>query len=291
MTAPIEDHSDQRLAIATAEGAPARFWPMVREALAGSRRDLTAMPLGRAVLLLAVPMVLEMVMESIFAVADIFWVSRLGADAVATVGLTESMLTIVYALAMGLAIGVGGGGGAPHRREGPRRAPRAPPCRRSCSASALSVVVGVAGALRRAAPAGAHGRVARRAWRSARATRRDHARRQRHRGPAVPDQRRLPRRRRRGDRHAHALAGQRHQHRARAVLHLRARPGAAHWASPARRSPPPSAAASACCISCGAARAARAAWSFARAAPARSIRESLRDDPAHRRAAGIVADR
>ena len=67
MTAPIEDEFDQRLAIATAEGAPARFWPMVREALAGSRRDLTAMPLGRAVFVLAVPMVLEMVMESIFA--------------------------------------------------------------------------------------------------------------------------------------------------------------------------------------------------------------------------------
>src|SRR5438067_6635110 len=81
------------------------FWSGVREALRGSRRDYTEGPIGRAILVLAVPMVLEMLMESVFAVCDVFFVSRLGAEAVATVGLTESMLTIIYSLAMGLAIG------------------------------------------------------------------------------------------------------------------------------------------------------------------------------------------
>jgi len=76
-----------------------------REALRGSRIDYTTAPVGRAVIMLAVPMVMEMAMESIFAVADVFWVAHLGADAVATVGLTESMLTIIYTAAMGLSIG------------------------------------------------------------------------------------------------------------------------------------------------------------------------------------------
>src|SRR2546430_10173090 len=82
-----------------------RFWSDVREALRGSEQDYTQGPIGRAILLLSIPMVLEMAMESIFAVTDVFFVSRLGADAVATVGLTESMLTLVYALAMGLGMG------------------------------------------------------------------------------------------------------------------------------------------------------------------------------------------
>jgi len=84
---------------------PHGVWATIREAVRGTRIDYTTAPVGRAVILLAVPMVVEMSMESIFAVADVFWVARLGADAVATVGLTESMMTIIYTAAMGLSIG------------------------------------------------------------------------------------------------------------------------------------------------------------------------------------------
>src|SRR5436190_15005850 len=81
------------------------FWNAIRESLRGTHRDYTVEPVGRSIILLAIPMVLEMCMESIFAVADIKWVSYLGADAMATVGLTESLLTLIYALAIGLSIG------------------------------------------------------------------------------------------------------------------------------------------------------------------------------------------
>jgi putative MATE family efflux protein len=77
----------------------------VRDAVTGVHHDYTDGDVSRALWLLAIPMVLETLMESLFAVCDVFFVSRLGADAVATVGLTESMLTILYALAMGLSIG------------------------------------------------------------------------------------------------------------------------------------------------------------------------------------------
>lgn len=87
------------------ETARRGFWSTCREALSGTKQDLTSIPVGRAVLLLSVPMVLEMSMESLFAIVDIFFVSRLGSDAVATVGLTESMFSFVYAIAMGLSAG------------------------------------------------------------------------------------------------------------------------------------------------------------------------------------------
>ncbi len=85
--------------------ARAGVWATLREAVRGARLDYTTAPVGRAVLMLAVPMIMEMAMESIFAVADVFWVSHLGADAVATVGLTEALLTIIYTAAIGLSIG------------------------------------------------------------------------------------------------------------------------------------------------------------------------------------------
>ncbi len=84
---------------------PTGLWSTLREAVRGSRIDYTTAPVGRAVIMLAIPMVLEMAMESIFAIVDVFWVAHLGADAVATVGLTESLLTLIYTAAMGLSIG------------------------------------------------------------------------------------------------------------------------------------------------------------------------------------------
>ena len=85
---------------------PHGFWQTVFEAIRGTHHDYTSGPIGRAIILLAVPMVLEMLMESLFAVADIFWAGHLGSAAVATINLTESMLTVVYTGAMGLSIGV-----------------------------------------------------------------------------------------------------------------------------------------------------------------------------------------
>jgi putative MATE family efflux protein len=79
----------------------------VREAVRGAhpKYDYTEGSIGRAILLLSVPMVLEMLMESLFVVCDVYFVGRLGKEAVATVGLTESMMVMVYTLAIGLSIG------------------------------------------------------------------------------------------------------------------------------------------------------------------------------------------
>jgi len=81
------------------------FWAVVREAIRGSRRDFTTSPIGISLFILAVPMITEMFAESLFAIVDIFFVAHLGASAIAVVGLTESMMALVYAVAFGVAIG------------------------------------------------------------------------------------------------------------------------------------------------------------------------------------------
>src|SRR5213593_3767431 len=81
-------------------------WSVVREALRGAHHhDYTEGPIDKAILLLAIPMVMEVFMESVFALVDVFFVSKLGADAVAAVAMTESIMSILYALLMGLSMG------------------------------------------------------------------------------------------------------------------------------------------------------------------------------------------
>ncbi len=79
-------------------------WRTIVEAIKGTHQDFTKTSISRAVFLLAIPMVLEMLMESLFALVDVFWVTRLGANAIATVGLTESMLTLVFSVALGVSL-------------------------------------------------------------------------------------------------------------------------------------------------------------------------------------------
>jgi putative MATE family efflux protein len=91
--------SEERIAMSFKE-----IVALLREAVLGSRQDFTEGSIGRAIVLLSVPMILEMVMESLFGIVNVFYVARLGADAIATVGLTESMLTIVFGIAIGLSM-------------------------------------------------------------------------------------------------------------------------------------------------------------------------------------------
>lgn len=100
------DPVPQRPADDDARSGPASLWTELRQAIRGSDADYTRIPLRRAVFLLAVPMVLELVLESTFAVVDIYFVAKLGPSAVATVGLTESFLFLLYSVAMGLSMGV-----------------------------------------------------------------------------------------------------------------------------------------------------------------------------------------
>src|SRR5438552_18210890 len=85
-------------------GSLGRWLDFLREAVVGSTQDFTEGSIKRAIFLLAVPMVLEMMMESLFGIINVFWVAHLGAEATATVGITESMLTMVFAVALGLSM-------------------------------------------------------------------------------------------------------------------------------------------------------------------------------------------
>lgn len=82
------------------------IWQQLKDAIRGTEADYTKIDLKKAIFLLAVPMILELIMESTFAVVDIYFVSKLGPSAVATVGLTETYLFLLYSIAMGVAMSV-----------------------------------------------------------------------------------------------------------------------------------------------------------------------------------------
>jgi len=90
---------------ATVQSRAPGLWSSLREAVMGTSQDFTEGSISRAIILLAVPMVLEMCMESLFGVVDVFWVAHLGADAITTVGLTETGLTMLFVIALGLSMG------------------------------------------------------------------------------------------------------------------------------------------------------------------------------------------
>src|SRR5215213_5315743 len=78
------------------------LWSLIKRSLRGNQYDYTQGSIRHAIVLLAIPMILELSLESVFAVVDMFFVGKLGENAIATVGLTESVVTIVYSIAIGL---------------------------------------------------------------------------------------------------------------------------------------------------------------------------------------------
>src|SRR6476659_2216508 len=113
---------------------PSNFWSSLRDVILGARFDYTQGSITRAITFLSIPMVLEMAMESLFGVVDVFFIAHLGADAVATVGLTESLLTPLFAIAIGLSMGTTA---IVSRRIGEKRPEQA------SIAAAQSLIVGV----------------------------------------------------------------------------------------------------------------------------------------------------
>jgi putative MATE family efflux protein len=94
----------QEVATETKVNIPHSWWGTLREAVRGSHQDFTEGSIGRAIFLLSVPMVLEMAMESLFGIVNVYWVSHLGKEQTAAVGITESLLTIVFTVALGLSM-------------------------------------------------------------------------------------------------------------------------------------------------------------------------------------------
>src|SRR5690606_8909203 len=82
------------------------IWQELKDAIRGTEADYTKITIKKAIFLLAIPMILELVMESTFAIVDIYFVGKLGASAVATVGLTETYLFLLYSIGMGLSMAV-----------------------------------------------------------------------------------------------------------------------------------------------------------------------------------------
>ena len=116
---------------------------LIRESLRGGHRDYTTGSIPRAIVLLSIPMILEMVMESLFAVVNIFWVASLGDQAISTVGVTESLMALVFGVAMGLSAA---GTATVARRAGEKNLDGA------CHAAAQTVLLGIAASLMLAIP-------------------------------------------------------------------------------------------------------------------------------------------
>ena len=85
-------------------GKAGRIWSLIKEAIAGGQQDYTTLSIRRALMLLAIPMILEMVLESVFAIVDIYFVGKLGTEEVVAVALTEAVIMIVYSIALGIAM-------------------------------------------------------------------------------------------------------------------------------------------------------------------------------------------
>ena len=101
-------HEVDFMSLSTAQAVSAiqpGHWAAIRDSIRGVQRDYTTGSIGRAVVLLAIPMVLEMSMQSLFAVVDVYFVDRLGPEAVAILGLSDSLLMLVFSVAIGLSMG------------------------------------------------------------------------------------------------------------------------------------------------------------------------------------------